>query len=90
MAASKILPSPKDAASGSASKPVRGIRLRLLPITVRPFNVNKAAPSRGAALFYRSVPQKEYCGDILNFKTYSKSYKNKKRLENDRENWVIF
>ena len=32
----------------------------------------------------------EYCGDILNFKTYSKSYNNKKRLENDRENWVIF
>ncbi len=32
----------------------------------------------------------EYCGDILNFKTYSKSYKNKKRMENDRENWVIF
>lgn len=32
----------------------------------------------------------EYCGDILNFKTYSKSYKNKKRSENDRENWVIF
>ncbi len=32
----------------------------------------------------------EYCGDILNFKTYSKSYKNKKRLENDLENWVIF
>ena len=32
----------------------------------------------------------EYCGDILNFKTYSKSYKSKKRLENDRENWVIF
>ena len=32
----------------------------------------------------------EYCGDILNFKTYSKSYKNKKRLENERENWVIF
>ncbi len=32
----------------------------------------------------------EYCGDILNFKTYSKSYKNKKRLDNDRENWVVF
>ena len=32
----------------------------------------------------------EYCGDILNFKTYSKSYKNKKRLANDRENWLIF
>ena len=32
----------------------------------------------------------EYCGDILNFKTYSKSYKNKKRIDNDRENWVVF
>ena len=32
----------------------------------------------------------EYCGDILNFKTFSKSYKNKKRIDNDRENWVVF
>ena len=32
----------------------------------------------------------EYCGDILNFKTYSKSYKNKKQIDNDRENWVVF
>jgi site-specific DNA recombinase len=32
----------------------------------------------------------EYCGDVLNFKTYSKSYKNKKRIDNDRDNWVIF
>ena len=32
----------------------------------------------------------EYCGDILNFKTYSKSYKNKKRIDNDHENWVVF
>ena len=32
----------------------------------------------------------EYCGDILNFKTYSKSYKNKKRIDNDREDWVVF
>lgn len=32
----------------------------------------------------------EYCGDVLNFKTYSKSYKNKKRYANDRENWAIF
>ena len=32
----------------------------------------------------------EYCGDILNFKTYSKSYKNKKRIDNDCENWVVF
>ena len=28
----------------------------------------------------------EYCGDILNFKTYSKSYKLKKRIPNEPEN----
>ena len=39
---------------------------------------------------YKILSLQEYCGDILNFKTYSKSYKNKKRIENDRENWVIF
>ena len=32
----------------------------------------------------------EYCGDIINFKTYSKSFKNKARLENPEENLVIF
>lgn len=34
--------------------------------------------------------KQEYCGDVLNFKTHSKSYKNKKRLDNDRDDWVIF
>lgn len=32
----------------------------------------------------------EYCGDVINFKTYSKSYKNKKRIQNDPENMVVF
>jgi len=32
----------------------------------------------------------EYCGDVINFKTYSKSYKNKKRFENDPENMAVF
>ena len=32
----------------------------------------------------------EYCGDVINFKTYSKSFKNKTRLENPVENWAIF
>lgn len=32
----------------------------------------------------------EYCGDVINFKTYSKSYKLKKRIENDPENWAVF
>ena len=34
--------------------------------------------------------QQEYCGDVINFKTYSKSYKNKRRYENDPENMSIF
>jgi DNA invertase Pin-like site-specific DNA recombinase len=34
--------------------------------------------------------RQEYCGDVLNFKTYSKSYKHKKRIDNERENWTIF
>ena len=36
------------------------------------------------------LAQQEYCGDIINFKTYSKSFKNKTRLDNPPENWVIF
>ncbi|MDR0490770.1 MAG: recombinase family protein [Oscillospiraceae bacterium] len=32
----------------------------------------------------------EYCGDVINFKTFSKSYKNKKRLDNAEENWAVF
>lgn len=36
------------------------------------------------------LAQEEYCGSIINFKTYSKSYKNKKRRQNARENWAIF
>ena len=33
---------------------------------------------------------REYCGDVINFKTYSKSYKNKTRHKNPVENQVIF
>ena len=32
----------------------------------------------------------EYCGDVINFKSYSKSYKMKKRVENPEENRAIF
>ena len=32
----------------------------------------------------------EYCGDVINFKSYSKSYKMKKRIENPEENRAIF
>ncbi len=36
------------------------------------------------------LSRREYCGDIVNFKTYSKSFKNKVRIDNPEENWVIF
>ena len=36
------------------------------------------------------LSQQEYCGDIINFKTYSKSFKNKTRYENSKENWAVF
>lgn len=32
----------------------------------------------------------EYCGDVINFKSYSKSYKIKQRIENPEENRAIF
>lgn len=32
----------------------------------------------------------EYCGDVINFKSHSKSYKMKKRIENPEENRAIF
>lgn len=38
----------------------------------------------------KMLANQEYCGDVINFKTYSKSFKNKTRLENPEENWVIF
>ena len=34
--------------------------------------------------------KQEYCGDVINFKTYSKSFKNKARRENAPENWKVF
>lgn len=38
----------------------------------------------------KTLKQQEYCGDVINFKTFSKSYKNKKRFDNDAENMSIF
>ena len=32
----------------------------------------------------------EYCGDVINFKSYSKSYKIKRRIENLEENRAVF
>lgn len=36
------------------------------------------------------LSKQEYCGDIINFKTYKKSFKNKTRRDNPPDKWVIF
>ncbi|MGI6014564.1 MAG: recombinase family protein [Oscillospiraceae bacterium] len=57
----------------------------------RPGKRKDAPPTKwNSSSVIKILSSQEYCGDILNFKTYSKSYKLKKRIENDRENWVIF
>ncbi|OUN14264.1 recombinase family protein [Flavonifractor sp. An91] len=57
----------------------------------RPGKAPKYGPCHwNGSTITRILTLQEYCGDVLNFKTYSKSYKNKRRLENDRENWAIF
>ncbi|MBQ7778855.1 MAG: recombinase family protein [Clostridia bacterium] len=38
----------------------------------------------------KMLAQQEYCGDIINFKSTSKSFRNKTRIENPKENWAIF
>ena len=43
-----------------------------------------------SSVIIKMLEKQEYCGDLVNFKTYSKSYKNKRRIINDRENWVVF
>lgn len=57
----------------------------------RPEKGKQLPPTRwNSSTITKILSLQEYCGDILNFKTYSKSYKNKKRIDNDRENWVVF
>ena len=57
----------------------------------RPGKGKQQSPTKwDSSTITKILSLQEYCGDILNFKTYSKSYKNKKRIDNDRENWVVF
>ncbi len=50
-----------------------------------------ADPYRWSKTTVRKIlTQQDYCGDVINFKTYSKNFKNKKRLMNAEENWRIF
>ena len=44
----------------------------------------------GHTTIKKILTTQEYCGDVINFKSYSKSYKMKRRIENPEENWAIF
>ena len=44
----------------------------------------------GKTTVAKILAQQEYCGDVINFKSYSKSYKMKRRIENPEENRAIF
>ncbi len=44
----------------------------------------------GKTTIAKILAQQEYCGDVINFKTYSKSFKNKSRIPNAPENWAVF
>lgn len=44
----------------------------------------------GQSTVGKILANQEYCGDVINFKTYSISYKNKKRHANDPENILVF
>ena len=52
---------------------------------------NSTDPYRwGQSTVGKILSTQEYCGDVINFKTYSISYKNKKRHANDPENILVF
>ena len=36
------------------------------------------------------LTRQEYCGDVLNFKARSKSFKNHRRIDNPKEYWMVF
>ena len=44
---------------------------------------------RGSTIVHM-LSRQEYLGHTVNFKTYRKSYKNKKQLKNDPSKWMIF
>lgn len=44
----------------------------------------------GATTVGKILSLPEYTGILINFKTYSKSFKNKRRYKNPEENWAVF
>ncbi|NLK89785.1 MAG: DUF4368 domain-containing protein [Clostridiaceae bacterium] len=57
----------------------------------RPGRMDKSDPYRwNSSSIVKMLSTQEYCGDVINFKTYSKSFKHKDRLPNNKENWAVF
>ncbi|MBS7204723.1 recombinase family protein [Ruminococcus bicirculans (ex Wegman et al. 2014)] len=44
----------------------------------------------GSETIAHILEKAEYCGHTVNFRTHVKSYKNKKRVDNPKEEWLIF
>ncbi len=61
----------------------KGIRKPSNRVTADPYNWQ-------AGTIVKMFATQEYCGDVLNFKTYTKSYKNKKQHKNTPENIAVF
>ena len=53
-------------------------------------DVKKRPTAWGHAIIYKMLTLQEYCGDVINFKTYSKSYRNKKRIVTEEKDRAIF
>ena len=57
----------------------------------RPNKPSKNGPCYwGASSIIKILGSQEYCGDVINFKTYSKSYKQKSRKKTDPKDVMIF
>lgn len=57
----------------------------------KPGRMNELEPHKwNTSTVWKILTLQEYCGDVINFKTFSKSYKNKKRHVNDEENRAVF
>ena len=39
---------------------------------------------------WKLLGNQQYCGDVINFKTHSKNFKDKRRIENSKDKWMIF
>ena len=38
----------------------------------------------------KMLTRQEYCGDVINFKTWSLDFKHKERLDNPKDKWLVF